>query len=354
MSQLQDLQSLTGLIMKKSLWLYTLIFGLLFESPTSAQNKVDLALRAYESGNLSEARRILSEYITASPRDGNALFYMGKLEPDGEVSIRFFKDVRINSSRWEKADMTLLSIIEYNYAKGLYLTATSDLDEFIQQFENSPYLPKAYWLLGSCHLATDQIQSARENFDKVLQLYPNSEFAAWAQVGKGDCFFSIKDYKNAILEYQKVIGRYNDSPALSLALLQLYYSYIELKDEQNSYFYQNLYNEKFSSGFKLGQSLNETFLPSQSTPSKKLSEVESSLNVVYTVQIGVFAERKNAFDIATVLKSSAYTPSIFQKKIQDKTYYVVQVGDFKSLPEAIHIKENLEKELGGSYRVVMK
>lgn len=321
---------------------------------TAAGQNIDEGIKQFNSGNTAKAFQKIYEYYRDHREDPRALYYLGRLDPQGENSLSYLNKV-VELSQAEGLDSVLPSEVElshivvsqYYYSVGLYITSLEVLKQFMENFLTSTFMPQALYLSGMCKLASDQIPAARKDFGTVLSSFGNTNLALWAKLGLADCYFAEKNYGSAEAEYKEVLYRYAASEAAPVAISQLSRCYSELKDDSQALFYFNLLAEK---------SPQSSILPAVPISIQIRDDRQTAriLNIVYTVQLGVFGQEASVRDLVYELRTRGLSPRTFTKKIQDKKYVVVQVGEYRTMQEAKTAKESLEQDLGGSYRVVMK
>ena len=332
----------------KTCFLFLMLAG------TAAGQNIDEGIKEFNSGNTAKSFQKIYEYYRDHREDPRALYYLGRLDPQGDNSLSYLNKV-VELSLAEDRDLAWPSEVElshivasqYYYSVGLYITALEVLKQFGANYPTSSFMPQALYLSGMCNLASDQIPAARKDFGTVLSSFGSTNLALWAKLGLADCYYAEKDYRSAAAEYKEVLDRYSDSEAVPVALSQLSRCYSELKDDSQALFYYNLLAEK---------NPQSSILPAVpvSTQIKDDRQTARILDIVYTVQLGVFGQKASVNDLVYELRSRGLSPRTFTKEIQDKKYVVVQVGEYRTMQEARTAKEDLEQNLGGSYRVVMK
>ncbi len=342
-------------MLSKILGLALVLILVVFSTQLHSQGNspVQQAKTLLQQGEIEQARQILQKHLKEHPKDVAGLLLMGKMEKEGEVSLGYFKDVQKSSDVDRRSQEANLQIANYYYIKGQYITAIELLLNFKKQFGSSDFLPQAVWILGEAYLATEQIQEAIAEFEFLSANYPYT-WASWGYLGEGDTYFASGEYEKAIGSYQTVIEKFSSSEAAGLAYTQISSAYSELGDETKASLYLNLYKEKYPSGLQ-NKAIFEPVTPIKKSNSKiKSGEAEKFLKVSYTVQLGVFGNRDYADNLIRELKSRGYEPSLTNKIINERKYFVVQAGSFDSMEQAQEFKERLEQELNQSFRVVIK
>ena len=206
---------------------------------------LDDAIKYYRSGEVGAAKRILLNQLAEDRENPEILFYLGKVEEQGDLSRKYFKDVVSHFPDWVNSDEAELLICKYEFCRGMYVTTVDLTERFEQSFPQSRMIPEVLWISGCSFLAMDQPDSALPQFDKIMKLFPGSNWAGWAQLGRGDCFFAGEDYNQAMAEYNKVLDYRRDSETFPFALSGLVRCFTQLEDWEKALLYHNLLKEKY-------------------------------------------------------------------------------------------------------------
>lgn len=306
----------------------------------------------FQQGDFSAARNILRRYLSNNPTDIEALLYIARLEPEGKQSASYLKEILEVSGDFRSEDQVLLGLCQYNFSKGFYLGTVEIADKFEKKFKGNPYHAQVIWFCASALLAMGETQKACEKYIQ-LSSFSDYDMSASAEIGKADCLFADGKFSSAINQYKKTIERFEDSDVLPLTLIQISSCYAQMNEKDKSLLYYSLYREKYPHGMMVEEKPKDTVSVGQ--PEKdKSHKAEDIINVEYTIQLGVFGVKENANRLSAEFKAKGYVLRIVEKTIDQKRYYVVQLGRFRSHEEARKIREKLEKETGESYRVVLK
>jgi len=235
-----------GMWLKKALSVFLLfmLVSLLSFSSIFAQT-LDDAIKHYRAGETGEAKRILLNQLAENRENPEILFYLGKVEEQGDLSRKYFKDVVSHFPDWINSDRAELLICKYEFCKGMRVTTVDLTNRFLESFSRSEMVPEVLWISGCSFLAMDQPDSALLQFDKIMKLFPGSNWAGWAQLCRGDCFFAGEDYNQAMAEYNKVLDYRRDSETFPFALSGLVRCFTQLEDWEKALLYHNLLKEKY-------------------------------------------------------------------------------------------------------------
>lgn len=305
------------------------------------------AIRYYDQGDFKNAKEELRSYLESNPSDNEALYYAGKLEGDAEKSAEYFKKIWESPTNIKKEEAGL-ELCHYYRAAGLNDSVLALSTRFKKLFPKSPLLPQILWLENKSLSATGRMEQALKGFRNIVELYPSSTWAAWAQLGIAEIYFSQGSFNKSIKEYTKVIDKYAGTEAFPLALAGMSRAFDAAGDKDKAVLYMNLYKERFPGGIDTESQLQAEEIPRRKDP----GTAEKLTGTKYSVQIGVFANQENADKVMQKLKSRGYNPEQSYKTIQNKKYFVIQVGFFDSLSEAQKLREKLEREEGEVYRIV--
>jgi tetratricopeptide (TPR) repeat protein len=319
-----------------------------FYSPAYCQVLND-AIRYYNQGDFKDAREELKAYLESNPSDYEAQYYSGKLEGNAEKSAEYFKKIWESSSRTKKEEAGLELCLYYQTA-GLDDSVLSLSSKFKKIFPKSPLLPQMLWLESRSLFSTGRTEQALKSLKYILELYPASAWAAWAQLGTAEIYFSQGSFNKSIKEYNKVIDKYAGTETFPLALAGMSRAFEASGEKDKAVLYLNLYKERFPGGIEVESQIQTE----EVNPRKDPGTAEKLTGTKYSVQIGVFANQENADKVMKRLKSRGYSPEQSFKTIQNKKYYVIQIGVFNSLSEAQKLREKLEREEGEVYRIVIQ
>jgi len=137
--------------------------------------------------------------LSASKPD--ALPPAGQLAPPSEL-----KGTR-PSSEQGKAVFTQANDL---YEKGDYDLAIFNLQEFISRYQESPDLPRAYFLLGESYLRTQAFQLAVPNLRKVVEEYQTMPFFQTAMEDLAQAYTELGDADHALSLYQQQLDTAKD------------------------------------------------------------------------------------------------------------------------------------------------
>lgn len=304
-----------------------------------------------EAGRLDEAKRILLNQGDELADEPTLLFYLGRVEEKGDLSGRYLKNVADRCPDWAGASEAALLVCKYDFCRDMNLAVVERAGGSEANSAGGEVEATLLWLSGCSFLAMGRADSALHKFEQVLRVSPQSDRAQWAQLGRGDCFFVQQDYDRAIAEYELVLDAYRYSQAFPFALSGLARSFARLGDPERALLYRNLLREKYPHSVESAGELLQAELCAEET--EEGSRAEHFAGVRYTIQLGVFREKENAFRLRAKFQEQGYSVKIRSKIIGGKEYRAVQLGSFASHQEALKLKEKLESLTGQSYRIVI-
>lgn len=112
-------------------------------------------------GDFDEARKLLPSILKANPDDASTLYYQGLLEKNGDKSLEYFEMLLEKHPKSDYADDALMQIGEYQYARGLYVSAERTLLLIPRQYPDSEHVKRAINLLMQSMLVTGKSDTAR-------------------------------------------------------------------------------------------------------------------------------------------------------------------------------------------------
>lgn len=307
-------------------------------------------LRLIKAGQLDKARSMISESVTAVRRDGNLLFYQALLEPDGGKSYQFLEASF-------KADLSPLYMEDYVYQMALYFLAEANYDKlastsetYLQHWENGAYRTEILRLGAFAYKKLENVDKAALFLKRVARENDGKLYGNLANLAKAYQLYSEKKYINA----QKICRKlrtveYDEAVVPALYMLSFYS--LEQRRTDDAILYYNILRERFPKAVGLDD-LVDMFGNLQQKPTGR--SAEEITGTKYSVQAGVFSIKKNANKMADRLKAYGQKVEIKRKKISDKNYYVVYVGRFTSMDEAMAFKNSLEQSENEAFHVVAR
>ncbi len=320
-------------------------------TPIFCQTSND-ALRQYQVGQLDEAKRILLNQLQGDAGNPEVLFYLGKVEEAGSLSREYLENMIRCSPDWIESEEANLLISQYEFCKGMNVSAIELTRGFKKNYPQSESLPEVLWIWGCSFLAMNQPDSALLQFQEILRLFPDSDWAQWALLGRGDCLFAAESYDQAASEYHQVLDDYQYSEAFPFAISGLANCFNRLEDPEMTLLYYNLLKEKYPLSLEYDKNPVEKVKLVNETRDE--TKAERLAGVRYTIQLGVFGKEENALKLRSQFEKRGFSVSIKNKIIRGKRYSVVQVGSFVSYEEAVKLKKKLESQTNESYRIVIK
>ena len=99
----------------------------------------------------------------------------------------------------------------------LFEAAIARFSAFLGDYPNGHLTPNAYYWLGELHLATDDIELARQNFRQLESLYPDHAKTADALYKLGVVYHRLGDAASALRYLDRVASEFPDADSADLA-----------------------------------------------------------------------------------------------------------------------------------------
>jgi tetratricopeptide (TPR) repeat protein len=308
------------------------------------------------AGQLKEARASLEDFRSSEPDDPRGLYYAGCFEPNGELSADLLKKSLSRREDFPERGEALLKLGQYYLSKSMYVTAASQTRQSLEV--DSIQQPGALWIQGTANSASEKSALAAENFQEILKSGGERQWEAWANLGLGDVYYQQGDYVQAQSSYREVMHHHRKSPAYSLALAQFAQCQWELDDPESGERFTKDYLEQFPQGVLAGtlRDLVSAGVIRLATEEEELSPKERArlTSTVYSVQVGAFASKANAYKMAQRLKARSYSVELRTETINRRRFYKVWVGKFLSQKRAREVKQKLEAEEGDNFIIVIR
>ena len=115
---------------------------------------------------------------------------------------------------------------------------------FIRQFSDSPYVPRAYFDQGAIYAKQKNYHNARINYERALRAITGLTRQSEIQSAIGRTYFDQEDYDNAVVVYTNLEKKYPKSNFIAEAKLGVADSHFRLKDwDEATITYKQIINE---------------------------------------------------------------------------------------------------------------
>jgi hypothetical protein len=328
----------------------TLVSGAILLLPLLSSGKDAYSLIL--SGEIEEARELLSKTSTASQRDGNHLFYLALIEPNAAKSFDLMKaslNAGVSSVYLEEINLRL---VQYYFLTNQTDRAGNIISEYSASFEQGKFAPQIIRYSVLLDERAGRHESAIRQADRLLVQYSSEDFSQWGSVDKARIMMSF-DKKIAARDILTKLSREKSGAGVPAALFVLTVDAAERNRTDDAVFYFNLLQEAYPSAVGLDALLDRMAgLGSQNNQRENSADKRS--RTFYSVQVGVFASAENAKQLADQFDGYNQKVDITTKKISDRTYYVVFIGRFDSYESAQEFEKTIEAEHNDVYQVVAR
>lgn len=214
-----------------------------------------------------------------------------------------------------------------NRAEALYLQGSysDSLEECALSIARNKEADKAYYLLGLNYLKLNDPEKAREKLNALINNYGSSPYFNSARLSYADSYFIEQDYLKAKTHYENILK--NTPAQAASAYLGLARCALKTGDWQKGKDYAQLIQQKFP----------------QSLEARMSKDLFERRDFFFTVQVGSFANQKNAQRLTQKLINAKFDAYIDQLNSGAAILYRVRVGKLDSRPEAEKLKNNLEQ-----------
>ncbi len=310
---------------------------------------IDKALGALADGRPQEARRYAGEVLEDDRTNNVAMLILARTEPDGHTARSWARQI-IDLGRGGPAMAEAFLILVRSYAAEeqwhKIITAT---DEYFRIFGDSgPEAEVIYWWTGLALVQEGYPEAAEERFHTLATEDRNSETCERFRLLLCD---ARRDPANAVGGYRKLLDT-NDPFVESQCLLGLVNGYQALEEADRALLYHGMLAERYPFLAHFADLTEEETTQSVDAPISR--EAETLAGVIYTVQLGAFADKHNAIKLRNRYRDEDYPVYMFSRRVAKKTYWVVQVGAYRSLELARKLQEKLEHGDNATYRVVIR
>lgn len=314
--------------------------------PSCQAGLIDKAMGAYASGNPAEAHRLAQAVLAENPSEARALLILARTEAGARAAQSWAEQAITAAGNKPPADEAILFLIELHAATKAYGAAVERADQFFRTLgPDNPLADAIRWWRGVANLALGKTSDA--DMQRVTN-HPTS--SVWNRRLRLLYADSRTDHESAIRVYKKLLDEH-DPYIENQALLGLMVLYQKQGLGDRALLYRNLLNEKFPNTALQFPGAGPLDLPATSA---RNDEAEKLADVVYTVQLGAFSDQKNAAKLRDKHQRGRRPVHFFSRDVAGKTYWVVQVGAFRSLEDAQAALQQLQQEDGAVYRVVVR
>lgn len=209
-----------------------------------------------------------------------------------------------------------LKDLERNYLLGDY----SLLRENKNLFDNE----RALYLYSLSLLNQGDYLTARKYLKIFIKKFPSSSLYQAALVKFCDTYFLNEEYEKAKKLYLNVLKKYPTSNYLPLLYLRLVQVSLKLGDWQDKDTYISILERRFRHSIEY----------------ELVKELKKYPNA-FTVQVGAFTERKNAFSLRKELQDKFPAYIVSQKTKDNIVFYKVRIGKYKKRKTALLVKKRL-------------
>jgi outer membrane protein assembly factor BamD len=196
------------------------------------------------------------------------------------VTLKFSADPIVDDAQYYLA--------ESHFMYKEYLIAASEYQKVVEDYPESPYVEKAYYMIGLCYsnlslraeLDQDYTAQAIRHFQNFLEYYPNSnlrekveqeigdlrEKLSSKQLKGGNQYRAMGLYDSAVIYYDIILEKYYDTKSAELALYwkaECLYKMDRFEESLTSF---SILVEKFSDSNKVDKAKS------------RISEIQEQLN----------------------------------------------------------------------------
>jgi tetratricopeptide (TPR) repeat protein len=238
-------------------------------------------------------------------------------------------------------------LFDYYMASGLYITANRLYTELDLSARNNFEME---YSLGIGKLLAGEYGESRKYFESALKS-DNRDISRWALVGIADCDLKLNFHDNAIDIYKSIIEDHPGSEQVPFAILGLIEAYAGSSRASKAAIYYDIYKNNYNKTF--GYSHYDTLLSKYEVRNAP-ETLRTSLESGHYIQVGVFAQKKNARSCYRLFRDQGLRTIIDEFKEGKKTYFRVLIGPYKTMAAGLEKKVELEKKQEEDYLILVK
>lgn len=316
-------------------------------APTAAESIYSMI----RSGKLQEATDSLSSSSTASLRDGNRLFYFSLLESDGAKSAQLMEASLQASVAPIFREEIYYRLAQYYFARGDIERLARNVRDYRSRWENGRYISEMLRFSVFIDQSSGAFEAAVRQVDRYLLMFSEGDASQLGVIDKARVMMNFNKRIGSDKLLRK-LAREKQGVGVPQALYLLGLESVRAKRTDDAVFYYNLLREGYPSAVGLDALIDK--MMDVSTSASADDAAARLTGTFYSVQVGVFSEKKNADKQAEVFKAYDRKVEIKTKTISNVKYRVVYVGRFQSYEDAVSFKKRLESNHDEVYQVVAR
>lgn len=316
-------------------------------APTAAESIYSMI----RSGKLQEATDSLSSSSTASLRDGNRLFYFSLLESDGAKSAQLMEASLQASVAPIFREEIYYRLAQYYFARGDIERLARNVRDYRSRWENGRYISEMLRFSVFIDQSSGAFEAAVRQVDRYLLMFSEGDASQLGVIDKARVMMNFNKRVGSDKLLRK-LAREKQGVGVPQALYLLGLESVRAKRTDDAVFYYNLLREGYPSAVGLDALIDK--MMDVSTSASADDAAARLTGTFYSVQVGVFSEKKNADKQAEVFKAYDRKVEIKTKTISNVKYRVVYVGRFQSYEDAVSFKKRLESNHDEVYQVVAR
>ena len=278
------------------------------------------------------------------------MFYQSLLEQDAGRSAKLMEAALRASVDVEYQELIYLRLAQYYYFSGQTAKLSEHLANYRARYENGRYQQEMRRLSILADEKAGAYESAINQCDHYLLRSGSDADVQWGKIDKARI---MREFNKQIAasQFLRELSREREGEGVPIALYLLADDAIRHNKTDDALFYYSMLREAYKAS--VGLEALVTRMANLETGGTS-DEAERMTGTFYSVQVGVFAEKENARNMARKFKPYDKKVEIKNKVVSDKRYNVVYVGHFENYEAARRFQEKLELAFGEVFQVVAR
>lgn len=218
-----------------------------------------------------------------------------------------------------------LEVVETYILKEDYVQAIRAAREILPLLSTAD-VPRAEFLLGCAYLKTGQQQKARKHFQLALKKTKDNNLIQKTELAICDSYYLEGEFKKAASGYTQFLRKYRKTDYKEIVKFKLAKSY--LKEGE----------------WKKAKKLLKDVARSSSIEAKAAKKILAENQFYFTIQVGSFQNRKNAYNLQERLKKEKFDSYITETQYHNLIFYRVRIGKLKTREQAQKLLLRLKKK----------
>ena len=310
-------------------------------------SKIEKAENEIENGNYSSAEKLLTELVVYADNNevlANSYFLLSQItETLAEANQYLEKIVDLKNN--EFTTIANFHLAKNYYCESKYEKAEKYFTKFLK-YPKEEFVEDAIFWNAQNYFCLKNYSMSQKYFQKYLEIGNENSKIEIAKLSIGTAYFRMKNFSAALKILTDLKNSDSEKNFLPKLLLTIGFCHENLSQfEKSIEFYKKVINQF---PYSEERYLAETRLVSLAEKgiyksSLKIPATEVDAEKKYIIQLAAFQEKTKATSSQKKYKTDGYDAFIYEKFVNNKIYFAVGIGPFKTFSEAKNIQNTLDE-----------